>query len=159
MLPIFEGHPRGWVNPVVARVSAALAGAGAWDAAPVEFFVTGAHYMTIQFTYTRGAAGGAFDWQLETSIYSVVGNVPAGGGEWASGTLYAAGAVVTGADVQSTIQSEYITFGSQGAAAETITVGPIALNSTIERMRIPARESADGIVATPGTLQVSVELW
>lgn len=159
MLPIFEGHPRGWTNPVNARASAALPAAGAWDAAPTEFFVSGAHFCTIQFTYTRGAAGGAFDFQLETSIFSVAGNVPTGAGEWANGTLYAAGAVVTGADVQSTIQSEYITFGSTGAAAETITVGPIALRETIERMRIPARESADGVQGTPGTLQVSVELW
>lgn len=159
MLPIFEGHPRGWVNPVIARASAALPAAGAWDAAPTEFFVSGAHYATIHFTYTRGAAGGAFDWQLETSIYSVAGNVPAGAGAWANGTAYAVGAVATNADTQSLAQAEYVTYGSQAAAAETFVIGPIALNATIERMRIPARESSDGIVATPGTLQISVELW
>jgi len=159
MLPIFEGHPRGWTNPVVARASAALAAAGAWDAAPTEFFVSGAHFCTIHFTYTRGAAGGAFDWQLETSIYSVAANVPAGAGAWANGTAYAVGAIATGADTQSLAQAEYVTYGSQGAVAETFVIGPIALNATIERMRILARESADGEVGTPGTLQVSVELW
>jgi hypothetical protein len=159
MLPILNGHPRGWINPVNARASAALAAAGAWDAAPVEFSVSGAQFATIQFTYTRGGAGGAFDWQLETSIYSVAANVPTGAGEWANQTAYAVGAVATGADTQSLAQQEYATYGSQAAGVETLVIGPIALNATIERMRIPARESADGVVGTPGTLQVSIELW
>lgn len=159
MLPsIRQSYPRGWQNPVVARVSAALAAAGAWDANPTEFFVSGAKSMTLTFTYTRGAAGGAFDFQLEVSPYSVAALVPAGGGEWADGSAYAVGAVGLGADTQSRVQDEYITFGSQGAGAETIIFGPIELDGTIERMRIPCRESADGVVGTPGTLQVTAEI-
>ncbi len=158
-LDIFSPHPRGWSNPVTLRAAAALPAAGAWDAAPTESFSSGAHNLTLSFTYTRGAAGGAFDWQLEVSIYAVVGNVPAGAAEWVTEPLYAAGAVVQGADTQSLVQREYQTYGSQGAAAEDFVYGPIALSGTIERVRVRARESADGVVGTPGTLSIVAELF
>ena len=156
-LPILDPHPRGWQNPVNLRVSAALPAAGAWDAAPVESFSSGAHNLTLSFTYTRGAAGGAFDWQLEVSIYSVVGNVPAGASEWVTESVYAAGAVAAGADTQSRVQREYQTYQATGAALEDFVFGPIELNGTIERIRVGARES--GNVGAPGTLQIAGELF
>ena len=159
MLPnIWQSYPRGWQNPVNARASAALPAAGAWDAAPTEFFCSGAKALTITFTYTRGAAGGAFDYQIEASPYSVAALVPVGGGEWANQTAKLVGAVALGADTQSRVQAEYQTYGSQGAPAETVVVGPIYLDGTLERLRIPARESADGVVGNPGTLQITVEM-
>jgi len=157
VLPIFQSYPVGWQNPVVARVSAVLPAAGAWDATPTEFSVAGAKFMSIKISYTRGAAGGAVDWQIEGSIYAVAANVPAGTGEWGNETALAVGAVATGADTQNLVQSEYETFGSQGAAIETIVIGPIELRQTIERLRIPCRES--GVVGTPGIAAVVVELW
>ena len=159
MLPILDTHPRGWTNPVDARATAALAAAGAWDATPTEFFVSGAQNLTFAFTYTRGAAGGAFDFQIELSLYAVVGNVPTGAAEWITESVYGSGAVALGADTQSRVQREYETYGSQGAAAEDVAYGPIALKGTIERVRVRARESADGIIATPGILQCSAELF
>ena len=159
MLNIFSPAPRGWTNPVTLRASAALPAAGAWDAAPTESFTSGADHVTFSFTYTRGAAGGAVDWQLETSIYAVAANVPAGASEWVTEPIYSAGAVVAGADTQSQVQREYQTYGSQGAAAEDFVYGPLALNGTIERVRIRARESADGEVGTPGTLSIVAELF
>ena len=157
MLPILDTHPRGWTNPVNARATAALGAASAWDATPTEFFVSGARSLTLAFTYTRGAAGGAFDYQIEVSIYAVAGNAPAGAAEWITESIYAAGAVAGGADTQSRVQREYQTYASQGAAAEDAVYGPIALNGTIERVRVRARES--GVVGPPGTLQVSGELF
>ena len=156
MLPIFDTHPRGWTNPVDARASAALAAAGAWDATPTEFFVSGAQNLTLGFTYTRGAAGGAFDYQIEVSLYSLTANAPTGAAEWITESVYASGAVAAGADTQSRVQREYQTYQSQGAAAEDFAYGVIALNGTIERARIRARES--GVVGTPGTLQIAAEL-
>jgi len=156
ILPLDSPHPRGWSNPTTARASAALPDAGAWDTA-TEFFVSGANTMRVHFTYTRGAAGGAFDWQIESSIYSLAANVPAGAGEWADPSVEAVGAVVAGADTQSLVQDGYDTFTSSGAAAETFTYGPVQLNGTVERCRIPCRESGD--VQTPGTLAVVVELF
>ena len=156
-LPIFSPHPVGFTNPVTMRASAALPAAGAWDAAPTEQSVAGAGSVLISFTYTRGAAGGAFDWQLESSIYSVAANVPAGAGEWGDETVIAVGGVVAGADTQSLVQDEYQTFTSSGAAAETFVFGPIELDHVVERIRIPARES--GVTQTPGTLAVVVELY
>lgn len=156
-LPILAAHPRGWQNPVNLRISAALAAAGAWDAAPTESFSSGAHNLTLSFTYTRGAAGGAFDWQLEVSIYSVAALVPATASEWVTESLYAAGAVVAGADAQSRVQREYQTYQALLAAAEDFVYGPIALNGTVERIRVRARES--GSVGNPGDLQIAGEMF
>jgi hypothetical protein len=156
-LPILDSHPRGWQNPVNLRVSAALPAAGAWDATPVESFSSGAHNLTLSFTYTRGAAGGAFDWQLEVSIYAVAALVPAGASEWVTESLYAAGGAVAGVDSQSRVQREFQTYQATGAAAEDFVFGPIALNGTIERFRVTARES--GVVGTPGDLQIAAELF
>jgi len=156
-LPMFDAHPRGWTNPVALRASAALAAAGAWDATPTASFSSGADHVTLAFTYTRGAAGGAFDWQLEVSPYAIVGNVPAGAAEWITESLYASGGVVGGADTQSRVQREYQTYGSTAAGAEDFVYGPIALHGTIERIRVRARES--GVVGTPGTLSIVAELY
>ena len=156
-LGIHNPHPVAWTNPVTMRASAALPAAGAWDATPTTQNVAGARYVMLSFTYTRGAATGAFDWQIQSSIYSIAGNVPAGAGEWADESIYAGGAVVAGADTQSRAQAEYATFQATGAAAETFTVGPIELDGTIERLRIPCRES--GVTGTPGTLACVMEVY
>jgi len=139
------------------RASAALPAAGAWDAAPTEQNVAGAGSVLISFTYTQGAAGGAFDWQLQASPYSVAANVPAGAGEWGDESLHSMGAVAGGADTQSLVQAEYQTFDPVGAAAETFVYGPFELDHTVERVRIPCRES--GQVASPGTLAVVMTLY
>lgn len=157
MLPILNTHPTGWVNPVNLRVSAALGAAGAWDAAPVESFCSNAQNISLGLTYTRGAAGGAFEFQMEVSLYAVVGNAPAGAAEWITQSLYEAGAVAPGVDATSEVQREQQTYTSQGAAAEDFVFGPLALNGTIERIRVRARET--GVVGTPGTLQISAEMY
>lgn len=157
MLDYLNPHPRGWQNPVNLRASAALAGAGAWDATPTETFTTGARWLNVAFTYTRGAVGGAFDFQLETSIYSVAALVPAGAAEWITQSIFATGAVAAGADTTTLVQRELESYGSQGAAVEDFDYGPIDLGRTVERARIRARES--GVVGTPGTLQITAELW
>lgn len=154
-IPLGSPHPVAWQNPVIMRVSAALAAAGAWDAVPIEQNVAGGSSTLLSFTYTRGGVGGAFDYQLQLSPYSIAGNVPAGADEWVEEALYAAGPVVAGADSQSLVQVEYETFTSQGAAAESFAFGPVELGG-VERLRIRARES--GAVGTPGTLQVTMEV-
>lgn len=135
-----------------ARASAVLLGAGAWDAAPTEMVCCGFDQCNLHLTYTRGAAGGAVDYQIEVSPYSAAALVPAGAAEWITEAMYAAGAVVAGADTQSLIQRAYETYTSQGAAAEDFEYGPIHLAANIERIRVRARES--GVVGTPGTLQI-----
>lgn len=156
-ISIFNSYPVAWQNPVTMRAAAALPAAGAWDVAPTEQNIAGAASITLSFTYTEGAVGGAFDWQLQSSIYSVAANVPAGAGEWADESLQATGAVFAGADPQSLVQAEYQTFNPVGVGAETFTYGPIELAHTIERVRIVARES--GQVGTPGTLAVVMECY
>jgi hypothetical protein len=156
-LPILDGHPRGWQNPINLRAWAALPAAGVWDATPTEFFSGGAHNLTLSFTYERGAAGGAFDWQLEVSIYAVAANVPTAASEWVTESLYAAGAVAAGVDSQSRVQREFQTYQATAAGAEDFVYGPIALNGTVERIRIRARES--GVPGTAGDLQIAGELF
>lgn len=150
-------YPVAWTNPVVMRVSAALAAQGAWDT-PIEQNIFGAQGITLTFTYTRGAAGGAFDRQIELSPYSIAALAPAGAAEWVTEAVLATGAVVTGADTQSLEQREYETYGSQGAAAEDYQMD-FELQAPYERIRIRARESADGIQGTPGTLQITMVVW
>jgi hypothetical protein len=156
-IPLSYTHPVGWTNPVTMRASAALPAAGAWDAAPTEQSVAGAGSITLQFTYTRGGAGGAFNWQIQASIYGAVGAVPAGVGEWGDEALYASGAVAAGVDSQSRVQAEYQTFQPTGANAETFVFGPVEIDGTIERVRITAQES--GNVANPGTLAIVMECY
>lgn len=156
-LPILRTHPPGWENPVILRANAALPAAGAWDAAPTESFVSGAENMTLAFTYQRNAVGGAFDWQLQISIYAVAANVPTGADEWVTEAVYAAGAVAAGADTTSRVQRELQTYQATGAAAESFPIGPIELNGTVERIRVRAKES--GVVGTPGTLQITAEMF
>lgn len=145
-----------YLNVQEARASAALPLAGAWDAAPTVMPCPYFDFLTLSFTYTRGAAGGGFDWQLETSAYSVAANVPAGGSEWVTQSIYAAGAVAAGVDTTSLVQRELQSYTSQGAAAEGFVYGPIALHGTVERVRVRARES--GAVGTPGALQITAVL-
>ena len=153
----WDSYPKGWANPVTLRASAALPAAGAWDATPTASFSSGAHNLTLYFTYTDAAQGaGAFDWQLEVSAYSAVALAPTGAAEWVTESVYASGGVVAGADTTSLVQRELQSYTSQGAAAEDFVFGPIELNVTIERVRVRARES--GVVGTPGTLQITAEM-
>lgn len=156
-LPILQTHPTGWVNPIVLRISANLEAAGAWDPTPLELVCSGAEWAMLNLSYTRAAALGAFDWQIQTSIYALVANIPAGAGAWATISLYDSGLMVAGADVGSRVQREFMTYQAIGAAIETFNYGPLHLGRTVERIRVRARES--GVVGTPGLLQISAELY
>ena len=132
-----------------ARAAAALAGAGAWDATPTEFLCSGMDHIRIVCTYTRGAAGGAFEFRIETSGES-------DGTGWEQSTIYSGAAVVINADSTSSVQREGVEYGATAAAAEAFNYGSLALNGTVERMRISARET--GVVGTPGTLEIKAFL-
>jgi len=138
------------------RASAVLLGAGAWDAAPTELFVSRGENAMLQITYTRGGAGGAVDLGIECSIYTVAATVPAGASEWGDATAYGVGVVAAGVDTASLTQDEVITFTSQGAAAESFMFGPLTLGGVVERIRIYCRES--GAVGTPGTVQITMNV-
>ena len=137
----------------VARVSAALAAAGAWDTA-LELHVAGAETIYLQFAYTRGGAGGSFGFQVQTSPYSIAANVPAGGAEWSDGGSYGVGVIAAGADTVSALQGEQIVFQATGAAQEAIPFTLTGLGGVVERIRIPCHEV--GAVGTPGTLQATI---
>lgn len=139
-LPIALPHPVGWVNPVTVGTWAPLT--GAWVDGN-EIVVAGAGSIMLSLTYTRWGAGAELEFYLETSIYSVAANVPAGAGEWGRETIYQPGAVVAGSDTDSLKQREYESYTATGAAAETFNYGPIELSRVIERLRVAARELGD----------------
>lgn len=147
MLPA-SPHPT-LTNPQTLRAAAALPAAGAWDAAPTEIVIAINRTVTLWFAYTRGAAGGAFDFQIQTSPY---GAVVAGVENWFDQSIYQPGAVGGGADVMSLIQREYIRYTATDANTEDFVYGPITLAGDIERFRVRAREAGD--VDNPGTLHI-----
>jgi len=133
----------------VARAVAALPAAGAWDAAPTVLITAGMDDIRLACTYTRGAPGGAFEMVIET-------NGESSGTGWERATLYAAGVVAAGGDTTSTFQREGLEYAATAAAAEAVNFGPLALNGTVERLRIAARET--GVVGTPGVLEIKTFL-
>ena len=151
---VYDSYPKGWANPINLRESAALPAAGAWDATPTESFSSGAHRLTLYFTYTGGDEGSAFDWQLWVSPYSIVALAPTAAEEWLVESIYAAGAVAAGATAASNVQTEYQTYTTEVAGeTEEFVYGPIEFHGTVERIRVRARES--GVAGTPGTLQIT----
>ena len=136
-------------NPFTFRASAALPAAGAWDATPLIIACPSYSMLVLYISYTRGAAGGAFDFQLQVSPYAA--NL-AGVEDWFNQSEYNAAVLAAGVDSQSRIQQEYITYQSQAAAIENVVYGPVDLGAGIERIMVRARES--GVVGTPGIAHI-----
>lgn len=132
------------------RADAALT--AAFDVAPLELPCADASTLTLFLSYTRGAAGGAFDFQIWVSPYAVAANLATGAEEWLSLSQYASAVIAAGVDSTGLVQRERLSYTSTGAAAEGFVYGPIALGGTLERIRIPALES--GVPGTPGDLQI-----
>ena len=136
-------------NPFTFRASAVLAGAGAWDATPLIISCQAKSRLTLFLSYTRGAAGGAFDFQLLFSPYSAN---PAVVQSWFPQSEFTPAVLAAGVDSQGRLQREYVTYASQGAAIENVVYGPVDLGANVERVEVVARES--GVVGVPGTLHV-----
>lgn len=135
-----------YLNIQVARASAVLPGAGAFDVAPVAMPCPGFEQVTLFIEYTRGGAGGDVQFKLEAS--------PVGSGDvWHQLSAFTGAAAVSGADTVSNVQREEIEYGSTGAAIEKFTYGPVQLGGAVERLRVPCQES--GAAGTPGTCKVT----
>ena len=134
-----------YLDQQVARVSAPLPGAGAYDAAPAELPCPSFDYVTLYVTYTRAAAGGAVTLRVDFSPDST-------GTVWNRKTLYAPAVLAAGVDAASLEQRETITYTSTAAGAELSVLGPINLGGTAERIRIACAES--GAVGNPGTCEI-----
>ncbi len=134
-----------YIDRQIARVSAVLPGAGAFDLAPLELSCIDFHYVTLDVVYTRGGAGGDMQLKIELSPDTT-------GTDWYQSGLYAAGIVASGADVVSNIQREEIEYGSTAAGAARFTLGPLQLQGGAQRIRIPCQES--GNVGAPGTVEI-----
>lgn len=132
------------VRHQIARVSAALPAAGAYDTTPLILESPSAWFVTYYFRYTAGAAGGGFSFKVEVSPDSTP--------IWHQTTIYAPGTVTPGADTVSTLQREELDYLAVGVGLESFVYGPVDLRRTVERVRLFAKET--GVTATPGTLAV-----
>ncbi len=157
-LPIGAGHPVALQNPVTVRAYAALPAAGAWDATPTELACAGFIWVSLYLAYLEDAqgTGGAVDIALHVSPFDADASASAAARAWMQQSLYAPGVLAISVDTQSRFQREYITYGHTAAAAvpENWVYGPLRLADGVERIRIPARESADGDTANPGSLEI-----
>lgn len=129
----------------VARAAAALPGAGAFDATPLEMCCAGFDFVTLYITYTRGAAGGAVVMRPEFAEDST-------GAAWHRNSEYGPAIVAADVDSVSLEQAETITYTSNAAGAQTSMIGPFQLDGVVERMRVPCAES--GVVGAPGTCAI-----
>lgn len=132
-------------NPVVFRASAVLAGANAWDATPLIVACPQYSRLILYISYTRGAAGGWMDFQIQVSPYSA--NV-AGVQSWFTQTEYSGAVLAAGVDSASRIQREYITYQATGAAIENFVYGPVELGACVERVLVTCREGSGVAVGT-----------
>jgi hypothetical protein len=147
-----------YIDKQQARLELALPATPLWDAVGdaatlLPLFVCGAQSVTITFRYTSGVDQGklgAFDFKL-----LVCPNNPVV--RWYQTTLYSPTMLVTGVDVDSLEQREYITYGAtQAVDPETFVYGPYPLGEAAEWIFIASRES--GIPLVPGTLRVDIDL-
>jgi hypothetical protein len=140
-----EGNTSGYLPTyAVLRVAAALAGASAWDAAPLEIPIAGFDWATFYVSYTRAGAGGAVDMRIQVRTPIAV--------QWYRTTLLATGVLAAGADVQNRIQADFLTYASTAAGVERVVYGPVQLAQGPDLIRIACRES--GAPATPGTVEI-----
>ena len=75
----------------VARASAALPAAGAYDPAPLEMMCAGFDSAILYFSYVRGGAAGAFKFKVEVSPHASDSIIYP---SWFQSTLYEDGGVV-----------------------------------------------------------------
>lgn len=131
------------------RASAVLAPAGAVDETPLELYCPCIQYVTFYMSYTRAGAAGAFDFYIEASPYSAD---VAGVEDWFRQAIVAGGAVAVNNDSVSNIQREVVTYGAVTANIENFVYGPVEIQATIERIRVPCCES--GNTGAPGTVHI-----
>lgn len=134
-----------YLDVQVARASAALPAAGAFDTSPTVMRCPAFQKVTLFIEYTRGGAGGKVKVKIETSPVNT-------GDVWHMPDLYNPATPVAGADSVSPIQREYLEYGATGAAIEKHEI-PVYLGGAVERLRIACAES--GAVGTPGTCKIT----
>jgi len=146
----------------LARTWAALPAAGAWDDDPEEIECAGAEWATIWARYQQGdeSSGGGFSIRCDASPYTrdagleIVGNQV-----WGRTVIKQLDLVTFASDSAAWFQREgTITYGATGADAEDILVGLSVFMGAAQRLRIAAREAADGDTDEPGSLELTVVL-
>lgn len=138
----------------VARTSAVLPAAGAYDTSPTELMCAGFESAVFYFSYTRGDALGSFAFKIEVSPHA---SDSATYDNWFQLALYEADSIVAGTDEQALIQREEILYTPTSANEERFVYGSVNLGGGIQRVRVSAKEV--GTVGKPGTLEVLSTFW
>lgn len=132
------------VRTQLARTSAVLLAAGAFDVSPTVLRIPDAVYMQLWFSYTRGGAGGSFRWKIEGS--------PNDTPVWYQFSYGTRPAIVAGTDNVGATQQKEDVYQASGATIERFVVGPTPLTRGFEQLRVFGAEL--GAVGTPGTLEI-----
>lgn len=131
---------------IVARASAALPAAGAFDASPIILPCSDFSFVTFYISYTRGGIGGAVTLKpLASPLSDTLAS-------FYQLSAVDVGTLVAGSDLVHIIQRQAVKYTTGGAPAELFTYGPIELRGTVERLQVPCAES--GAAGTPGTCAV-----
>ena len=135
------------ISSLIARVSAVLAGSGAYDSAPTEIDCSIADQADFWISYDE--AGGATNGQITVKVETAIsmGDTDHWNNE---NVVIVTGSLTPGSDVGSTMQSEEIEFDPTVASAEFIHVR--ALNLNADKVRINVKESGD--TSNPGTVVI-----
>ena len=142
----------GLFAPVTFRASAALPGAGAYDATPTEVFVSGAEDILLYCSYDENAGGaaGSVNVIVEASPYSVD---HATLHNWYRLSVINVGAFAAGADVTEQVQRQGAALYTPiGADREGWVLGAYGLKGAVERMRVSCAEV--GQAGFPGIMHV-----
>jgi hypothetical protein len=131
------------------RAAAALAAAGAYDAAPTEVPTGGRTHLKIWISYTRAAAGGSVVVRVENGLTIGGANV------WGRDNVINTAGFVAGADSVSQVQRESWEYTSTAAGAE-ISCMTFQLNGA-DLVRLPCAEL--GAIANPGTVRIVGKLY
>jgi hypothetical protein len=139
-----------YLDEQVARVSAILPAAGAFDPIPLHLVCAGFTHMMLFISYTKGGqAAGAMQFRVEQTHDGIDIVAPI----WYQGSVLGINLVVSGVVSTDNLQRERIQYGATAGAIEHYMFGPYALQEAIEQIRIPCCEI--GEIANPGIVAIT----
>lgn len=124
-----------------ARSSAALAAAGAFDTSPTALDMSNMGQIQFFLSYTRGAAGGSFDYKIELSP---------DGTNWYQQSAADADNVTTAADTTVETQRKLWLYKNTSASAEKFASPIFSICSPWVRINV----AEVGDTANPGTVAI-----
>lgn len=134
----------------VARASAVLPGAGAYDSSPTAIPLQNFSQIAFFISYARGGVGGSTAFKVEFNDQ----DDPSVATDWYQSTEVTVGALTSGSDVQDKTQRAEILYQATAAGAERF-ISPV-YNALAKWARVAFKEV--GATGTPGTVICNYQL-